>query len=137
MYSKIMVPIDLAHTDRLGKALAVTGKLAAAFGAEVHLVGVAERVPSSAARDPREFAEKLEAYAGEQTRTLGIPCTAHAKIVLDLGAELEAGLVESAEEIGADLVVMASHAPNFLDRIFGSNAGALAAHANLSVFVVR
>ena len=44
---------------------------------------------------------------------------------------------EAAEELGADLVVMATHVPNLTDYIWASHGGHLASHAKASVFLVR
>jgi nucleotide-binding universal stress UspA family protein len=60
-----------------------------------------------------------------------------AKISHDPTADVDDALEQAAEEIGADLIVMASHVPNFADFIFASRAGYLASHSHLSVFVVR
>jgi len=43
----------------------------------------------------------------------------------------------AAKEAGCDLVVMASHVPGFREHILSSNAGYVASHAPISVFVVR
>lgn len=137
MYAKIMVPVDLGNTAKLEKALGVAKRLAGAFDAEVYLVGVTSSAPTPIAHTPQEFTQKLEAYAGEQSRMLGVACAAHTKISHDPAVDLDSDLAAAAEEIGADLVVMASHVPDFRDRIINSNAGALASHASLSVFVVR
>ena len=48
-----------------------------------------------------------------------------------------ARLVELADRVDADLIVMASHIPGLADYVFSSNAGYLASHSKLSVFVVR
>ena len=49
----------------------------------------------------------------------------------------EWALDEQFHALGVDLVVMASHVPGFREYIFHSNAGFLASHTDLSVFVVR
>jgi len=40
MYQKIMVPVDLAHVERLGKALGTATDLAKHYGIPVCYVGV-------------------------------------------------------------------------------------------------
>jgi nucleotide-binding universal stress UspA family protein len=45
--------------------------------------------------------------------------------------------MKAIDKIGADLVVMASHKPGFLEHIFSSHGGYIAQHATCSVFVVR
>nr|WP_272941071.1 universal stress protein [Methylophaga thiooxydans] len=41
------------------------------------------------------------------------------------------------DEVGADLIVMASHVPGFMDYSFHANASHLAEHEHISVFIVR
>ena len=55
----------------------------------------------------------------------------------DPAADLDHRLIAAGREIGADLIVMASHLPGLPEHLFASNAGAVASHAKVSVFVVR
>ena len=55
----------------------------------------------------------------------------------DCTEKLTGKLLDAVNETGADLVVMASHVPGVLEHIFSSNAGYVARHAKVSVFVVR
>lgn len=57
MFKKIMAPVDLAHMDRLEKALKCTADLAKHYDAEVIFVGVTSSTPSSMAHTPAEYAE--------------------------------------------------------------------------------
>ncbi|MEM6933951.1 MAG: universal stress protein [Pseudomonadota bacterium] len=137
MYKHVMVPIDLRATEALEKALTAAGQIAKLTGAEVTYVGIAGGAPSSTAHNPAEFREKLEAFAEEQAGTFGITARSHAVISHDPEVEIGSSLVEAAEKMGVDLVVMASHIPGWVEHIFHSNAGYVACHAKCSVFVVR
>ncbi|MBS8225978.1 universal stress protein [Vannielia litorea] len=137
MFSKIMVPVDLAHTDRLAKAIDTACALASLWGAELVFVGVAAAVPGSIAHNPQEFGDKLTAFADSQAAAHGITATAHAAISHDPATDLDPTLLKAVDEIGADLVVMASHIPNLTDYVWPSNGGTVATRASASVFVVR
>lgn len=137
MYSTIMIPVDLAHADRLSKALDSAGALAKLWGAKVVYVGVSAATPGSIAHTPEEFAKKLEAFAKEQGDKHGVTGTAHALTSHDPTTDLDSTLLKAVDETGADLVVMASHVPNITDYIWPSNGGSIASHAKASVFVVR
>ena len=137
MYSKIMIPVDLKHTDQLDKALGVAAELAKDYGAEAHMVGVTMSSPTEVAPTPEIFSDKLAAFAAERSDKLGIPFQSHAEISHDLRIDLDDVLERTAEKIGADLVVMASHVPGMAEHVFASNAGYLASHASMSVLVVR
>lgn len=137
MFKKIMIPVDLKHTAQLDKALHVAASLARNEGAELHAVGVTLSGPTEIARTPGEFAEKLEDYAHSQADALGVPIQPHARISHDMTVDLDDVLMRTADDIDADLVVMASHVPGLAEYVFASNAGHLASHASISVLVVR
>jgi nucleotide-binding universal stress UspA family protein len=137
MYTKIVVPIDLTHAETLEKALAVSADLARHYHAELHYVGVTASTPGAIAHNPEEFAAKLQAFAAEQGAARGVDITADAVTSPDPVRDLDDTLRRTVDELGADLVVMASHVPGFAEHIFASNAGYLANHASVSVLVVR
>lgn len=137
MFNAIMIPVDLAHKDRLGKALQCAADLARHYKAKVIYVGVAAATPSSIAHSPEEFKEKLVAFAASQSETHGIDAEAHAVISHDPATDLDPTLLKAVKETGADLVIMASHIPNLTDYIWPSNGGTIAGHAEVSVMVVR
>lgn len=137
MYARILVPVDLGHVEALDKALSTAAQLAVQFGASVRYVGVTGPEPSDVAHSPAEFAAKLDAFAAEQGARRGIAAEAKAYTVHDPAAELDETLLRAAMEAEADLVVMASHVPRFLDLIFPSHGGSIAAKSPASVFVVR
>ncbi len=137
MYRKIMVPVDLHHTDKLNKALATAADLSKHYQAPVQLVAVTTSAPSSIAHNPEEFSAKLQAFAASEGAKYGVDFGAHAVTSPDPSIDLDDRLGREATDIGADLIVMASHVPGFAEHIFSSNAGYLAAHTSISVFVVR
>ena len=137
MYRKIVVPVDLAHEARLAKALATAADLARHYGAPVVYVGVASTVPDEVSRTPEEYARKLEAFAAAQASAQGIEASAHPLVSADPQGDLNKLLHKSVERMGADLVVMASHAPSWLDWLLPSHGGSIAEHSEASVFVVR
>ena len=137
MYRRIVVPVDIGHADKLEKALATSADLAKHYGAELHYVGVTAPPPSAIAHNPAEFAEKLQAFAAEQSAKRGVDIKADAVTSHDPVRDLDDALRQKIEELDADLVVMASHVPGFAEYIFASNAGYLASHASISVLVVR
>lgn len=137
MYKKIIVPVDLAHTDMLDKALATAADLAKHYGAELCCVGVTAAAPSAVAHNPKEFGERLEAFAKDCGARHGVTMTARTVESHDPARDVDEALDKAVHAEGADLVVMASHVPTFADHIFASRAGWLASHTDTSVFVVR
>ncbi len=137
MYTRIMIPIDLAHVDKLGKALSTAADLARHYGIPVCYVGVTASPPGSVAHNPTEYAEKLESFARQQADQHGHEASTKAVVSHDPTSDLEETLLQTVKEIDADLVVMASHIPNVADLIWPSNGGKIPSHSDASVFVVR
>ena len=138
MYKKIMVPVDLVHIERLEKALVTASDLSKLYGIPVCYVGVSAALPSQIAHNPAEFTVKMEVFGKTQADKYDLQdVTTAAYISHDPAVDLDNTLMKAAEEIGADLVVMASHIPGLVEHIFASNAGYLASYAKVSVFVIR
>lgn len=137
MYKQVMVPVDLAHLDQLGKALSTAADLAAHYKIPVCYVAVGSSAPSEIAQNPEEFSDKLTAFATEQGQSHGHQVSAKAYTVADPATDLDDALLKAVGEVGADLVVMASHMPTVADYIWPSNGGKIASHAGTSVFLVR
>lgn len=138
MYQRIMVPVDLAHVEKLEKALTFAADLSRQYGAEMVVVGASGTEPSAVARSPEEYATKLAAFAQEAGARLQVPKLTSAPMHLhDVTIDLDKKLIGKAREIGADLVVMGSHRPGLAEHLIASNAGYVAMHAPVSVMIVR
>ncbi|NVK34229.1 MAG: universal stress protein [Rhodobacteraceae bacterium] len=137
MFDTIMVPVDLRHTPALGKALSVAAEMAKAHNATVNYVGVTSPEPGELGHNPEEFKEKLNQFAAEQASAHGLKVAAHMIIDTDPAADLRHTLTKTVDELGADLVVMATHLPNIGNYIWASHGGHLANHVKASVFLVR
>lgn len=137
MYRTILFPVDLTHVDRLEKALAVAADLAKHYDARVFYVGVTATAPDEVAHNVGEFTEALEALAREQADQHGIRAEAKAMTTPDPSVEIDRTLMRAVEELGADLIVMASHHPGFWQNIISHHGATLAARADVSLFIVR
>ncbi|MEX0385782.1 universal stress protein [Spiribacter onubensis] len=137
MFKKILVPVDLAHLEAIERSLAASADLARHYGAEVHYLGVTTSTPGTVARTPEEYAQKLEAFAQEQAKVHGQP--AHSRCINspDPVADLDRTILRSIDDVGADLVVMATHLPKHLDAVIPAHGDRIASHTDISVFLVR
>lgn len=139
MYSKILVPVNLAHTEKMTKALDTAIDIAKHYQATLFYVTVTNTTPSDAAHNPEELAEKLAAFASEQGQPHGLETQSKVIKSADTAVELDKKLVEAIKDSGADLVVMASHSPGIGDKLhfIHSNGANIVKHSDISVFVVR
>lgn len=139
MYSHILVPVDLSHLDKLSKALNTAIDIARHYNATLHYVTVTNRPPSPVAHNTHELEEELRLFAEEQGKDHGLKTTFSVIESPDTVVELEKRLIKAIGDTGADLLVMASHAPGIGDKLhfIRSNAANLVRDTSISVFVVR
>jgi nucleotide-binding universal stress UspA family protein len=137
MYTSLITPVDLAHADKLAHALDVAADLAGHYKAKLCYVGVTTPTPNTVAHTPAEYAERLADFARTQGAAHGIKVTSHAELAHDPAIDLDRAVLHAAEAEGADLIVMASHVPGLADHLWPSNGGKVAAHAKISVMLVR
>lgn len=137
MFSKIMVPVDLAHAGELTRALTCATDMARHYGAEIVYVGVTAQTPGPVAHSPAEFLAKLRAFAAGHGGADGVATSAHMIESHDPAVEMDKALLRALSETGADLVIMQSHKPGLADYIFEGHGPYLAQHAGASVMLVR
>lgn len=136
MYNTILVPIDRLHLTE-GKSIVDVALERASENTRIVLLNVVEEVPSWAAlqipdeiinNNLRESRAELESIARASGRKIEVEVrNGHAhNTILDV-----------AEEIGADLIIIASHRPGLQDYFLGSTAARVVRHAKCSVLVVR
>ena len=138
MYSRILVPVDLDNVEKLSKALSLAGQTAQANYADVFYVDVVDAVPTMSARTEGDrMAVRLKDFVAAQAKQYHIKANDHVALRSDLHLNVGADIIKAAKEADCDLIVMASHMPGLKDHIFSSNAGYVASHAPMSVYVVR
>ena len=137
MYKNLMVPVDLEHKEQITKALSVGVDLAKHYDANITVVSVTMSGPSAVARNPEEFAAKLDQFASEKSEELKKAIGTKVMLSHDPTIDIDDVLQKASSELNADLVVMASHVPGMAEHVFASRAGYLTSHSDLSVMVVR
>lgn len=137
MYTHIIVPVDLEHVEALAKAIGTAKVLAGSFKAKTTFVAVTAETPTPVAHNPVEFGRKMSEFVAGKAGAFPNGVEAKWYVAHDPTAQIDGILHKAISEIGADLVVMASHIPNVIDAIWPSHGGKMASHANVSVFVVR
>jgi len=140
MYSKILVPVDLADTDLAKPAITTAIELARASGGTVRLVNVLAMTPVMLAEYvPPDFDVQQRKSAEEAVSIIAQECgldSAHVSATVRQGG-IYHEVLEEAKIFGADLIVMSSHRPAMRTYFLGSNAGHVVRYAKCSVLVVR
>ena len=83
------------------------------------------------------MADRLGSFAREQAKAHDIKVSDYVALRGDLHVNVGKDIIQAAKDSECDLIVMASHVPGLKEHILASNAGYVASHAPMSVFVVR
>lgn len=137
MYKSILVPVDLDHPEVAVASLRTAGALVDDDGI-VTVVHVVDEIPGYATTYLPEGA--LEQRRNEAHATLnGFASTAgvDAKAVVLTSGRASTAILEAAEDIGNDCIIVASHQPGLQDYFLGSTAARIVRHATCSVLVTR
>lgn len=141
MANKLLVPIDLNQEEVLDPVFKAVTELAAAHDAEVDLLTVVPNLDAGIfPYVSQDLLQQTLDAAHERIREIG-----QARLG-DSGptwrAEAQIGpiartIVDTAEDKGSDLIVMASHDPGVLDILLGSVADQVLRRAHCSVLILR
>ncbi|MBM1170675.1 universal stress protein [Microvirga arabica] len=140
MFKTILVPVDLGEIEAAKPAIDKAVQLAESSGGALRLVYVRAIVPVTYMEFmPPAFDEEqqgqAEAKLAEVAAGVALPAE-RVSAVVRLGS-VYAEVLDEAEQIGADLVVVGSHRPTMATYLLGSNASTIVRHARCSVLVVR
>jgi len=136
MYNKIIVPVDMAQIERGEKILRKAMLLRGEHGSIV-LLNVTENLPGYLTIEvPADFIDQNVGDATARLKALNAACGADAEIAVKVGAPADQILL-LADEISADLIMVASHRPNFSNYLLGATADRVVRHAKCSVLVDR
>jgi nucleotide-binding universal stress UspA family protein len=140
MFRTILVPVDLDDTETSRPALDRAVALAEASGGTIRVIYVRSLVPVSFMEFvPPNFdtAQQGEAEKRLATFVQGIRLPKErVSSVVTMGG-IYHDVLQEAEKIGADLIVIGSHRPTMATYLIGSNAATIVRHARCSVLVVR
>ncbi|TXI04571.1 MAG: universal stress protein [Rhizobium sp.] len=134
MYDKIICAIGLGSRERAERLLRTSHALLTPAG-ELTVVHVIERFPSGH-ESPSEWEvsviKEAEEKLGALCRRLGITASIDVR-----PGNASKTLLAVAKEKKADLIVLATHNSDILDRIFGSTVEYVIRHAVCSVLIER
>jgi len=143
MYRTLLVPVDGSPAATAGLEEAI--RLAAAIGARLELMNIIEDGAFDGGIDAasgdlgeivRERGEAVLRHAQARAEQGGV--VSATALVKSGGQDLQALVARQAEQSGADLVVIGTHAGKSLSRLFMSHdAGHLLGHVAVPVLLVQ
>lgn len=144
MFKHILIPVD--GSPMAQKAVEKAVGLAQAFGSDVTLIYVIDPFPftglgSDFGYGQAEYLSAASAEADEATQAAQQVLRAggvRAETMVVNAHSTWRGILDTATQVGADLIVMGSHGRHGLEKwVLGSVTQRVLSHAHLPVFVVR
>ncbi len=146
---KVLVPIDLEHKSTWSKALPAGVDQARVLDGQVWLMTVVPHMVSgidwryairgeehgSIEYDIQDLVAQAEGRMKELAEQF-VPKGLFGGIIAAHGTIYEK-IVDAANEIDAEIIVMAAHRPSLKDYLLGPNTARVARHARCSVQIVR
>lgn len=141
MYKNILFPVDVTEHSSWKIALPVVLDLAHAFKPKLHVMTVVPQFGMSIVGQffPSNMEDQLIKGATDALHKFTeehIPADIPIRHVITQGTVYES-IIDTAERVEADLIVMAAHRPELKDYLLGPNAARVVRHSTRSVLVVR
>lgn len=149
MTQKILVPVDLEHQSSWIKTLPAAVDQAKVLGGQVWVMTVVTHIIGGldwrysirgAEHGSLDFdIKELVAQAEKRLNELAekhVPEPQRGGVIAKHGTIYQQ-IVDTADEIGATLIMMAAHRPSLKDFLLGPNTARVARHARCSVQIVR
>lgn len=141
LYSNILLPVDLGNESSWLKALPTAIQFCETFSAILHVMTVIPDFKSSVMTQflPEGHEDKMLVTAKEvlqkfvQERVPERITVRH--IVVD--GTIYKSIIDVAEDVGTELIIVGSHRPELKDYLLGPNAARVVRHSFKSVLVVR
>lgn len=142
MFKDILLPVDLNEHGSWHNALQASIELCRAFGSRLHVVNVLADYATPMVGS--FFPEGFEAKHREEVDRLmhqfisdHVPDECQVQVIVAEGAKIYKEIIDTAETVGADLIVMGSHTPELSDYLLGANAERVVRHSPIAVMVIR
>lgn len=142
MYKRILVALDLNEESGWRQPLMAAAEHARKFGSEQLIVLTVIREIEAliyaqiGAVAYEMMTHELENKLAARVREVEA-YDLKPKIVVEHGESIYDVILEVAQEVGVDLIVVGSHRPAMKDYLLGTNAGRVVRHATCSVLVAR
>ncbi|MFT6915038.1 MAG: universal stress protein F [Motiliproteus sp.] len=147
MFTRILVPVDLAHKEQLPRLVAAASLLVNITQGEIcllyvdpiliHKAGSLQLDKSLYRTHEKQALAQLKALVEEQELAQTPALASVALTYRTCEGSAHEKILEEAEQRNADAIVMMSKRPGLASYFIGSTAERVVRHASCSVFVIR
>ncbi|MFZ8864970.1 MAG: universal stress protein [Rickettsiales bacterium] len=144
MYNNILYPIDIYEKESWLNSLPIVTEYAVSFEATVHIMTaipdygmalVSQYFPKSAVDKVIENTkEELHKFVEDKFNNSQVNI---GNIIVKKGGSVYQSIIDVAEKIDADLILVSAHRPELKDYLLGPNAAKVVRHSKRSVLVMR
>jgi len=136
MYKTILVPVDMAFTEK-AKIMIDVAKAQSGKDTQIILLNVIEELPTWVTVElPNDILGEPRKFARDELNAISNATAKNAVVEIRTGRPYKK-ILEVAGETDTDLIIIASHQPGLEDYFLGSTASKVVRHAKCSVLVVR
>lgn len=138
MFNSILVAVDLTVETDTAKLLGRARALKDTWGSDVHVVSVLPDAGFAIVAAQLAPGSDKAALAGAKgqlqiaLREAGLDAALHVRT-----GTIYDQVIQLADTLGTDLILIGAHRPELKDYLLGSNAARVVRHSNRSVLVVR
>lgn len=141
MYEKILLPLDLVNEKSQQKAVNTAVQLAQSYNSTLHVMTVVPDFGMSVvgAYFPEDYEESMVTDTKLRLADFvakHVPDSISCELIVVHGT-IYNEILDYANKARVDLIVIASHRPEFKDYLIGPNAARVVRHADCSTMVVR
>jgi nucleotide-binding universal stress UspA family protein len=144
MYKNILYPLDILDETCWHGSLPIVKEYVQTFKAKLHIMSVipnygmtmvSQYFPEgSVDKVIAKTKEQLHHFADTQLKEKNIDV---GNIIVSKGSSVYQAIIDTAEEIKADLIMVSAHRPELRDYLLGPNAAKVVRHTKTSVLVMR
>lgn len=143
MIQTVLCAVDVNRPEAEARVLQTAHRLAELEGAQLDVITVIPDYGMSVVGGffSDDHTKKAVAHAKEilndlVTDAIGADANAKVRHIVGVGTAYHE-IIETAEQGGADLIVLGAHRPDLRDYLLGPNAARVVRHSTCSVYVVR
>jgi nucleotide-binding universal stress UspA family protein len=144
MYKNILYPIDIMEEGSWVESLPIALEYAKKFDANLHIMTavpdygmsiVSQYFPKGTVENViKKTQDKLHKFVASNLENEKIKL---GKVVVSQGGSVYQSIINTAEKISADLIMVSAHSPELKDYLLGPNAAKVVRHSEISVLVMR
>lgn len=144
MYNSILYPVDIVEESSWSSSLPIVKEFVSSFGATLHVMTavpdygmsiVSQYFPQgSVDRVVNNTKDELYKFVDKHLKDISINI---GKVVVTKGGSVYQSIMDTANQINADLIMVSAHRPELKDYLLGPNAAKVVRHSQTSVLVMR